>query len=133
MKLHLAGGAGLHLFNGYGAGYVVVNGVRHERSLVVLPDAVDPWAAVSFESLTAEHFAPLAGRGLEVLVLGTGARLRFPRPAILAPLTNAGLGVEVMDTQAACRTYNILVGEGRRAAAAVIVEAIAAPPSPASS
>jgi uncharacterized protein len=128
LKLHLAGVPGLNLFNGYGAGYVIVNGVRHEQSLLVLPDTVDAWAASSFEALTSEHLAPLARRGLEVLVLGTGARLRFPRPAVLAPLTNAGLGVEVMDTQAACRTYNILVGEGRRAAAAIIVESIASAP-----
>lgn len=122
MKLHLAGNAGLNIFTEYGAGYVVVNGVRHEASLVVLPDRLEAWAPISFESLVAEHLAPLAGRGFEVLVLGTGARLRFPRPAVLAPLTNSGLGVEVMDTPAACRTYNILVAEGRKAVAAIIVE-----------
>ena len=125
MKLHLAGGAGLNLFSGYGPGYVAVNGTRHERSLVVLPESIDAWAPGSFEALEAEHFAALARRGLEVVIVGTGTKLRFPRPAILAPLARAGVGVEVMDTQAACRTYNILVAEGRKVAAAIILERLA--------
>jgi uncharacterized protein len=122
LKLHLAGGAGLNLFSGYGPGYVAVNGARHERSLVLFPGALESWAPDDFDALDAEDLAPLADRGLELVIVGTGARLRFPRPAILAPLAKAGVGVEVMDTQAACRTYNILVSEGRKVAAAVIVE-----------
>jgi len=54
-------------------------------------------------------------------LIGTGARFQFPEPALLAPLQKAGIGVEVMDTQAACRTYNILLGEGRSVAAALIL------------
>jgi uncharacterized protein len=126
LKLHLAGGAGLNLFSGYGPGYVAVNGTRHARSLVVLPGALESWAPDHFDALTADDLAPLAGRGLELVLVGTGARLRFPRPAILAPLAKAGVGVEVMDTQAACRTYNILIAEGRKVAAAVILERHAA-------
>lgn len=123
MKLHLAGGAGLTLFSGYGPGYVTVNGVRHSNSLIVLPDGIETWAPTTFAELAAAHLEPLAGRGMELVLLGTGAKLRFPRPPVVAPLIRAGIGVEVMDTQAACRTYNILVSEGRRVAAAILVEA----------
>ena len=63
----------------------------------------------------------LVGHKPEVVLLGTGARLRFPPAAVLAPLTRAGIGVEVMDTAAACRTYNILAGDGRRVVAALLM------------
>jgi uncharacterized protein len=77
---------------------------------------------VAGEPLTAEHLSALAGFRGDVLVLGTGARQRFPSPQLLRPLVEAGIGIEIMDTPAACRTYNILVGEGRAVAAALIVE-----------
>ena len=80
----------------------------------------------TFADLTAAHLAPLAAIACDVLLLGTGERLRFPAAAILRPLIEARVGVEMMDTAAACRTYNILVAEGRKAAAALIVEREAA-------
>ena len=122
MKLHLAGLSGQNLFTGYGAGYVMVNHTRHERSLVVLPDhLIEQWQAQTFEQLAAEHFDCLLPLQPEMVLLGTGATLRFPHPALTKALLAARIGVEVMDTGAACRTYNILTGEGRRVAAALLL------------
>lgn len=122
MKLHLSKPAGLNLFTSYGAGYVLVNGARHEHSLIVLPDRlIDTWPVQSFDGLTAEHIGALVPLECEVVLLGTGARIRFPRPEVLRPLVEASIGVEVMDIAAACRTYNILVAEDRRVAAALIL------------
>ena len=124
MKFHLDTPAGLNAFNGYGSGYVLVNNARFERNIVVLPESIrEAWTAGGFEALQAADFAPLAALGLEILLLGTGERIRFPRPELLRPLIDARVGVEVMDTPAACRTYNILMGEGRKVAAALIVGA----------
>ena len=122
MKLHLSGPSGLNTITAYGPGYVAVNGQRHERSLVVLPDRiVADWPASSFEALTAEHLAAIVGHAPEIVLLGTGAELRFPRPEITRPLVDSRIGLEVMDVQAACRTYNILVAESRRVAAALLL------------
>lgn len=122
LKLHLAQAEGQNLITAYGAGYVDVNKERHERSLIVLPDAlVTDWPPAALADLRAEHMEPLLGRELEVVLVGTGPTLRFPGPEILRPLMQARLGFEIMDTQAACRTYNILVDEGRHVAAALLL------------
>jgi len=81
------------------------------------------WRATSFESLSAEHFERVAALGPELVVFGSGARLRFPRPAVLRPLIEARIGVETMDSAAACRTYNVLLAEGRRVVAALLFAA----------
>ncbi len=121
MKLHLESAGAKNTFTGYGEGYVMVNGERVEKSVVVLPERIlADWPAPSFGGLRAEHFGALTGLDREIILLGTGARLRFPRPEIIAPLLSAGIGVEVMDLQAACRTYNILMAEGRKVAAALL-------------
>lgn len=121
MKLHQAPSEGLQLFSGYGADYVSVNNVRHATGVVVTPQAVVEWPIVSFEALTADDFAFIGELKPEVVVLGTGAAQRFPRPELARALAATGVGVEVMDTRAACRTYNILASEGRKVAAAVLI------------
>ena len=121
MKLQLAGASARNTITGYGAGYVLVNGARHDRNLIVLPDRVLPWNAGGFESLGAENFIELARLDLEVVLIGTGATLRFPSPQVTRPLVDARIGFEVMDVQAACRTYNILASEERRVAAALLL------------
>jgi uncharacterized protein len=122
LKLHLERAPLLNTFTGYGNGYVLVNGQRIEKSVVVLPDRiVADWTATTFEALEPEDLAALASLEREIILLGTGAVLRFPRPEILRPLIEAGVGVEVMDVQAACRTYNILLAEERRVAAALLL------------
>ncbi len=123
MKLHLSTAPGAQLITGYGKGYVEVNGQRHAQSLIVLPERVIAgWAVHAFGELEARHLGELLPHRPEIVLLGTGVRQRFPAPALLADLILADVGVEVMDTQAACRTYNILVAEGRRVAAALIIE-----------
>jgi len=121
MKLHLSNISGSNAFTGYGEGYVMVNRQRYERNLVVLPDRiVTDWQAAGFDQLSAEDFARLAELAPEIVLLGTGSRLRFPRPELTRALMQARIGLEVMDLQAACRTYNILAAEDRKVAAALL-------------
>ena len=120
MKLHLAHNADLQLFSGYGAGYVAVNSVRYEKSVVVSPHAVIEWEVSGFEALTAAHFGFIEALKPEIVILGTGAAQRFPRPELSRALAATVVGVEVMDSRAARRTYNILATEGRKVVAAVL-------------
>ena len=122
MKLHRMPGEGQQLFSGYGAGYVAVNAVRYDRSVLVTPEAVAEWAVRKFDALTADDFAFIGERKPEIVILGTGAAQRFPPPQLARALAASGAGVEIMDSKAACRTYNILVAEGRRVIAAILVE-----------
>ena len=120
MKLHATLPGGVNAITGYGEGYVMVNGERLDSSVVVLPDRIEPWAVKAFDELSTEHFAFLRDLKAEIVLLGTGARQRFPHPRYGAELAKAGIGLEVMDLQAACRTYNILVAEQRKVAAALL-------------
>lgn len=123
MKFEQEQAPGKNVFTGYGEGYVEVNRNRHTASLVVGGEkVVTDWPVVAVGELSAHHMAAIAELKPEVVLLGTGARFEFPNAAVLAPLYKAGIGVEVMDTPAACRTYNILLSEGRGVLAAVIVE-----------
>ena len=121
MKIERELPVGANAFTGYGAGYVEVNKARHAASVVVSAESVAEWAPRSVETLAAEHVEAIAAAKPEVVLVGTGATFTFPDPAALAPLHRARIGVEVMDTPAACRTYNILLAEGRKVVAAVIV------------
>ncbi len=121
MKLHQSVASGRNSITGYGQGYVLVNGARQEANLIVLPDRMLPWSAADFESLQAEDFSQFAALGLEIVLLGTGARQRFPHPRLTRALIEAKIGLEVMDVQAACRTYNILMAEERRVALALLL------------
>lgn len=121
MKLHASAPTHLNTFTGYGEGFVQLNGERRESSLLVLPERVMDWPPASFDALAEAHFALIAELRPEVVLLGTGARLRFPHPRLTASLARAGIGFEVMDAQAACRTYNILMAEERVVAAALLL------------
>lgn len=122
MKIEREQAEGKNLFTGYGPGYVEVNGKRYGASLVVAGDRlVADWPLPSVAEISADHLAAILALKPEIILLGTGATFVFPDRARLAPLYNAGLGVEVMDTPAACRTYNILLGEGRNVVAALIL------------
>ena len=107
----------------YGPGWIAIGGQRLEHSVVLHSTGEHAlWACAGFDELTDAHFTPLAGLRPELVLFGSGAALRFPRPAWVRRLIEAGIGVETMDTGAACRTYNILAGEGRRVVAALLVE-----------
>src|SRR5450759_3192339 len=111
MKFHLTTGTG-NMFTGYGAGYVEINREKYEANIIVFPDhLVTNWALGGFESLAREDFASLLDWKPEIVLLGTGSSIRFPHPRLTADLTAARIGVDVMDFQAACRTYNVLTAE----------------------
>lgn len=121
MKLHLTTGEGQHLFSGHGPGYVAVNRVRYETNIVVTPASVTEWTVTDFDTLSAADFAPVLALKPEVVIFGTGRIMRFPARELTLALATAGIGLEVMDSGAACRTYNILAGEERKVVAAILV------------
>lgn len=122
MKLHLANLGDTKLFTGYTDDHVMVNRERFDTSIVVRAEEVrTDWQPVSFDGLCEADFEYFMSLRPEVLLLGTGARQHFPHPRLYRALTNAGIGVECMDTPAACRTYNILVEEDRKVIAAILL------------
>ncbi len=121
LKLHVQASSNSNTVTAYGAGYIEVNRVRHTGSLIVAPDApIRSWEASDIEKLRAEHFAPVLELDPEIVLVGTGATQRFLPPQTTALLSRAGVGFEVMDTAAACRTFNILMAEGRRVVGAFL-------------
>ncbi|MDR5779342.1 Mth938-like domain-containing protein [Caballeronia sp. LZ065] len=123
MKLHQDSTSALNTITSYGDGFVAINLERHEGSVIVMPETpVTAWPVASFDALTAEHFQALVDAAPEVVIFGSGTRLRFPHPHLTASLARHRIGVETMDFGAACRTYNILMSEGRRVAAALLIE-----------
>ena len=123
MKLHLSSTAGLNVFTAYGEGYVAVNHEKHSKNLIVLPKSIIPeWSTATVATLTSADMQVLLELGTEIVLLGTGNRLRFPQGALMRPFAPAGIGLEIMDIQAACRTYNILAAEGRQVAAALLFD-----------
>jgi uncharacterized protein len=122
LKLHLANPGDTKLFTAHGTGHVMVNGERYEHSIVVLAEEVrNDWSVAGLDALAESHFRYFLALKPDVLLLGTGATQRFPHPRLYRALTDARIGVECMDTPAACRTYNILVAEGRRVVAAILL------------
>jgi uncharacterized protein len=106
----------------YGNGGFRFAGMSHRGSLLCLAKAIVGWSAVTAEGLTVDDFAPLLAEpdGIEVLLIGTGAEFRLPSPSLRAGLREVGIRIEPMDTGAACRTYNVLLAEGRPVGAALI-------------
>ena len=121
MKLHLETGAGRNLIRSYQVGAVTINQHVFAKSLLVTPHSIVELAPQHFVDIAPIHFETIAELRPELVVLGTGQRLRFPSPAHTRALVERGIGLEVMDTGAACRTYNILMGEGRRVLAALLM------------
>jgi uncharacterized protein len=127
MKLHSSSTSQYQTVTGYFDGGVEINAAPFDYSLTVMPEtAPRPWPVSSFEDLTAAHFEAIAADAPDVVILGTGERQRFVHPRLVASLSEQRIGVECMDNQAACRTYNILMGEGRKVVLALILGAPAA-------
>jgi uncharacterized protein len=120
VKLHASAPSALNTFSGYGDGYVLVNGQRFGDNLIVTPEQLLPWSAAGFDVLTEADFQAILELKPEILLLGTGPKQRFPHPRLTKALAAQRIGVEAMDLQAACRTYNILMAEERRVAAALL-------------
>ena len=122
VKFHLSTAAG-NVVTGLGPGWIRIGAVEYRENLVLSAGAIATgWAASGFDGLTAADFAQLLAHKPEVVLFGAGATIRFPHPRLTKPLTDAGIGVEVMDTPAACRTFNILAAEGRSVVAALLLE-----------
>jgi uncharacterized protein len=122
MKLHPDRSA-VQTISSYGDGWIAVDGERIDTSVLISSGGQRiPWPCNRFADLGAAHFRQLAELDTELVLFGSGGRIRFPDPAWLAPLMARRIGLETMDTQAACRTYNILAGEGRKVVAALLIE-----------
>jgi uncharacterized protein len=122
MKLHATSTQQYQTVTGYEADSVDINAVRFAHSLLVLPEVAPlAWPITSFETLSVADFALIEAQTPDVVILGTGSRQRFVHPRLLTSLTARRIGVECMDNQAACRTYNILMAEGRKVALALIL------------
>ena len=123
MKLQAVRIEGQNAIARHGPDGVIVNGVEH-RSSVLVPASGDPvaWPVATFEALTEAHFEAIAALAPELVIFGSGTRIRFPHPSLLRPLISRRIGVETMDTAAACRTYNVLLADGRAVIAALLFE-----------
>jgi uncharacterized protein len=123
MKLQADRLEGQNAISRHGPDGVIVNGLEFRESVIVpWQGPVTAWGVAAFEALSTEHFEALAALAPELVIVGTGSRLRFPKPALLRPLMTRRIGFETMDTAAACRTYNVLIAEGRSVAAALLFE-----------
>lgn len=123
MKLHVEHFNGLNAITAYGNGFVEVNQQRHSNSIFLMPRGpVRAWPVARFADLSASALADLTGETMEMLLLGTGPRQHFLPPAWLQPFLQRSVGVEVMASPAACRTYNILMAENRSIALALMIE-----------
>ena len=121
--------AGVNIITRHEAGRIWVGGAALTGNLVVpWVGAVQPWSATHFEALGEEHFVQIARLQPEVVIFGSGLRLRFPPAAWLRPLIERGIGVETMDNAAACRTYNVLASEQRSVVVALLIAPAAAMP-----
>ena len=125
MKLHSDPASALNTITAYGPGYVEVNRVRFDHAVVFGPEGeIATWPAAAAEAIDTVAIEQALRKdpagAPEVVLIGTGQRQRFLSAALLRPLLQAGIGVEMMDTLAAARTYNILMAEGRRVVAALI-------------
>jgi uncharacterized protein len=116
--------AGVNVISRHEPGRVWVNGAVWSRSVVVpARGTATAWAPQAFDALAATHFEELLSARPEVVIFGSGARLRFPAPSLLRALIERRIGVETRDTAAACRTYNVLAAEGRLVVAALLLAA----------
>ena len=122
MKLHADTPTALNTVTAYGPGFIEINKIRHTSAVLLTPERVELWTVESFEALAETDFEHLRDCQPEVALLGTGSRQRFPHPRLYRAMSNARIGLEVMTTPAACRTYNILMAEGRKVAAALLPE-----------
>ncbi|SHG51235.1 Mth938-like domain-containing protein [Massilia sp. CF038] len=128
MKLHASTTKQYQTVTGYDDSGVEINAERFQYSLIVMPETPPrAWDVPNFEALTAAHFEQIEADKPDVVILGTGERQRFVHPRLIASLSARHIGVESMDSKAACRTYNVLMGEGRKVTLALIIEPGKAP------
>lgn len=123
MKLH-ADQLSAQSIQAYGDGWISVNGEKITHSVVLNADGGrSPWLCERLSDIGPDHFSQLLTLNPELVIFGSGKKLHFLHPSLMAGLINRGVGVETMDTAAACRTYNVLAQEGRRVVACLLMEA----------
>jgi len=123
VKLHSDPQSSQNTITGYGIGFLEVNQTPYSHALIVQPEGeVLAWPIEEIQDLSEDHFSMISALLPELVIVGTGKKQVFLNPKILQPLIKAKIGFEMMDSQAACRTYNILMGEGRNVLAAILLE-----------
>lgn len=121
MRFSEADNSGGYLIQGYGTEGIAIGGRRYLRGLILTPERiVDPWGPTLAADLAPKHLEAILALAPQVIVLGTGATQVFPDPAFYFMAAERRIGLEIMDTGAACRTYNILMSEGRRVAVGLL-------------
>ncbi|MCP5158181.1 MAG: Mth938-like domain-containing protein [Gammaproteobacteria bacterium] len=122
MRFSLDTDTSKHFIKSYGPGWINVNEQQIRRSVVVTPERlITDWPPQTFTDLEGQHFETIMALEPEIVLLGTGDHQRFPHPRLIQALLTQGVGVEIMDTAAACRTYNIIMLEDRQVAAALLM------------
>ncbi|MEM7259080.1 MAG: Mth938-like domain-containing protein [Pseudomonadota bacterium] len=121
IKITLDNPQGEYVFSNYGEGFLAVNHQTLNNSVLIYPDRLEAWPVTTMSELTADHFDAFIERRPDVLIFGTGVRQHFPSIELRRELAKRNVQMDVMDTPAACRTYNLLVSEDRNVAAAVLL------------
>jgi len=122
VKLQSDPHSGANTITGYGDGYVEINKTPYTHAVLLSSDgAISNWPVQTFDDLEDGHFVKIVDLKPELVLIGTGQRQRFPKLELLKTLIQAKVGYEIMDSQAACRTYNILVSEGRKVVLALVL------------
>ena len=122
MELNLDTGEGRYQIRAYDKDFIQVNDQKISHSIIVTPNQlIDPWPPRSLADLNAEHLQIILGLNPSIVLLGSGERLIFPNPALLNVFYQQKMGIEVMSNGAACRTYSVLMSEGRKVAAAFLI------------
>lgn len=123
MKLHSDPQSSLNTITGYGIGYIEVNSKAYSQAIIIQPESeITTWPVNTFADLSLENLASLCAFKPELIIIGTGKKQQFLKPELIKPLIFAKIGFEIMDSQAACRTYNILMNEGRQVLAAILLD-----------
>ncbi len=123
MKLHSDPQSSLNTITGYGIGYIEVNSKAYSHAIIILLEGeITTWPVNTFADLSLENLASLCAFKPELIIIGTGKKQQFLKPELIKPLIFAKIGFEIMDSQAACRTYNILMNEGRQVLAAILLD-----------
>lgn len=110
-----------YVITAYEPGSIKVREIDYETALLLMPEKlIGPWSVADISALTIDKVAELVNYKPEIIIIGTGEKQIFPDPKLFMPLMKSGIGYEVMNTGAACRTYNILLSEDRQVLAALI-------------
>ncbi|MBI4005804.1 MAG: Mth938-like domain-containing protein [Gammaproteobacteria bacterium] len=113
---------GKYRIDSYKKGLISINGIKYSSSLIITPAQLIPdWPPQRFTDLATQHIEQITALAPEIIIIGTGNKICFLPPELVSLIGNLNIGVEVMDTGAACRCYNLLIGEGREVAAGLIV------------